>query len=276
MPTSTAPTFIAAIATTAFALALVPTTAFAGQPAEDGAELDAATRSEFDKLLAKASAQFDDGDFDGAIASFEAAYEIRADASLLYNIGRVYEEKGDLEPAIDYYGQFARQPGISLELREQAVERVKVLKDIVDATKQDEPPAPAPAPLPEPEPEPEPQPTDTAPGEDGRGLRIAGYSLLGVGGAVVIGGAVAGGLASRDANDLDGEIDPGNRRDLKDAGENKALAADVMFIAGGTLALTGVALIVAGVVKKRRTERNLAIAPVVSPRFAGTHLSFSF
>lgn len=247
-----------------------------GDPGERSASLTSKQQSEFDRLLGEASTKFDAGDFQGAVDAFEAAYAIRADASLLYNIGRVYEEMGSLEPAIEYYSKFARQPGIKLELREQAIERVKVLKDIVAATAEDEPPPPEPAPLTEEPVEPVSEP-EPEPGPDGRGLRIAGYTMLGIGGGMLIGGGVAGGLASADANDLEAESDPGSRSDLKDSGESKALAADILFISGGVVAVTGLALAVAGIVKKRRmTDRNVALTPAVSPTYGGVsfHLRY--
>ena len=70
----------------------------------------------------KAVSAFEAGDFDAAIELFEQAYVEEGDPNYLFNIGRVFEEKGDLRSAIDRYEKFVNSAGVDLESREFANE----------------------------------------------------------------------------------------------------------------------------------------------------------
>ena len=76
--------------------------------------------SEADALSDEAVAAFKAKDYDTAIAKFQRAYEIDPQPNYKFNIGRVYEEKGDLENAVKYYQEFVQSPGVDLEAREAA------------------------------------------------------------------------------------------------------------------------------------------------------------
>ena len=49
-------------------------------------------------------------------------------------IGRVFEEKGDIRSAVDYYQRFVKEPGVDIGSRELAVQRLRVLKAILNET----------------------------------------------------------------------------------------------------------------------------------------------
>ena len=93
-------------------------------------------------LSAAAVERFEAKDYDAAVALFEQAYAADPQPNYLFNIGRVYEEKGDLENAIVYYQRFVKQSGVDLESRQAATERLKVLREAQAQLKgEDDPPA---------------------------------------------------------------------------------------------------------------------------------------
>src|SRR5690606_4705449 len=75
-------------------------------------------------LLTRAIALFDDRQFDEAIPLFEEAYAIDPEANYLFNIGRVYEEKGDLETALVYYTRFVEHPEAAPEAKAMTEKRI--------------------------------------------------------------------------------------------------------------------------------------------------------
>lgn len=258
----------------------------AAQPAPSvGA--DASHRDAVDERIEAGRSKFDAGDYIGAVAEFEAAYALEPDPNFLYNIGRTYEEAGQLSAAADYYRRYARQPGISLEMRRKASERIKVLDEVLAQTEPESrtEPEPEPAATPEPtvQPPPRSQPramnasgSDAMVEREGRGLRIAGYSLLAVGASTLAAGGVLGGLASRDASDLETTEDPQTRVDLVERGQNRSLAADVSFVAGGVLATTGLVLALVGVSRRNEGRRRAAVTPAVGPYGASATLRVRF
>ncbi|WP_096334398.1 tetratricopeptide repeat protein [Nannocystis exedens] len=204
-------------------------------------------------LSAQAIERFKARDYDAAVRLFEEAYAIDKVPNYLFNIGRVYEEKGDIRAAVDYYQRFVKEPGVEIEARDLALQRLRVLKGILQETDPAEakpaPAAPAPAPVAE-GPKPEPAPVKpAAPDPKWRTMKLAGAGLLGVGGGALLVGGVLGGLALSKQSQLDATHDFAARQDLKRDGERLALATDVLIIGGAVLALTGVVLVAVGVSK---------------------------
>lgn len=63
------------------------------------------------------------GDYEGAIAEFKAAFDIKASTGALYNIAKSYEKMGRYEEAIDYYQQY-------LDLEPNAPDRADIEETI--------------------------------------------------------------------------------------------------------------------------------------------------
>jgi tetratricopeptide (TPR) repeat protein len=251
--------------------------AFAASQAIEPAEAAAATPAPDteEAYAAAAIAAFKASDYEGAVANFERAYDKSNNPNYLFNIGRVYEEAGQIERAIEYYEQFVKQPGVDIEERGVAVERLEVLRKVVAETTEQ----PAPEPV-----APAADPTPAAPTEDPdaprrRRLLIAGASLAGIGGAALIGGGVMGGLALADSNAITDETTVAAREDLASAGETKALTADILFAAGGVFAVTGIALIAVAVAGKRKAQsasRRTTLGPLLARDGAGLALHGRF
>lgn len=268
----------AALASTSFAsVTLAGATATAATVAQEPA-----SSPEADKLSNEAVEAFGDKRYDEAIDLFNKAYEIDSNPNYLFNIGRVYEEKGDLKKAVEFYQRFVSQAAVDLEAREAATARLKVLREALgqleeeekktDETTTTQPPT-------------QPDPNEDKPNRI-RTQRIAGYSLIGVGAAALIVGGVLGGLASADADSAENAEFVDDKLRLRDDARGKAQGADALFITGGVLAAVGVVLVVTTLGKgknkgkaaasHRSRRRAVAFSPSASPRAVGATLSGRF
>jgi tetratricopeptide (TPR) repeat protein len=280
------------------ALSLTPVSQALAAPAQEEAEAppageaaptptgDAAPTQE-PSTTDKAVAAFESGDFDNAITLFEQAYAEDEDPNYLFNIGRVFEEKGDLRSAIDRYEKFVNSAGVDLDSRQFANERLKVLRDIVaaedaakakeeqrladaEAAKQAEAEAAA-------NPQPEgPSQADIA----SKRTRTIGFVLLGVGAAAAAGGGAAGGLALGKHKDFESETDPAAAATLKQDGQTLSSAADGLFIAGGVVAVAGLVMVLTTLDKNKGKADKKSARTNLQPHFgrtgAGLSLSHRF
>lgn len=232
-----------------------------------------------DELEAGAIAAYEKGDFEEAARLFEAVFDRTNDPNLLYNVGRVYEEAGKLEKAIEYYDRFVHAEGVGLDTRVVASERLSQLKKIVGVDDEEpEPVAEEPEPVVEEDPEPEePPPSDDAPTKPpSRAMGITGITLLSIGGAALITSGVLGGLAVRNNNRLDDELgdDPAATRKR---GRNQALATDVLIGVGSALVVVGATLVIVNEVRKSKAKNRTAhVAPLLGPTGAGLSLTARF
>ena len=248
-------------------------------PAEDAPDVSAEDRDEGERLSEQAIAKFQAKDFEGAVALFEQAYKLDPQPNYLFNIGRVHEEAGNLEAAVEYYAKFVKQPGVDLDSRGTALERLKVLREILQETGEPEPTDETPVEEPPPEDEkpvePPPEPVDDGSEKKRKSIRGAGFAMLGIGAAALIGGGVVGGLAQADNNAAGEAATPDEGRNLLEASQTKALTADVLFGVGGALVLTGVILVAVGL-KKPKTGERVAFTPTFGPQGAGATLRLRF
>lgn len=244
-------------------------TAPPAEPAPDGPEAFSAAAVE----------RFEAKDYDAAVELFEKAYAADPQPNYLFNIGRVYEEKGDLENAVVYYQKFVGQSGVDLESRQAATERLKVLREALAQMKgegADEPPEDEP-PKDEGTGEPKVDEPIADTGEDAKAakrkktLRITGYSLMGVGGVGLIVGAVFGGLAQGSVKDADADPFIDRQEAFRERATTQARVADAMFITGGVLAAAGLVLVLTtlGGKKAKADVAKSVWSPVVGPQQVG-------
>lgn len=250
------------------------------EPAPTAAEPPPAPEpSETDRFVNEARLRFDQGDYEGAIQAFARAYEIEPDPNLLYNIGRIYEETGDFKEAIAFYLRFAKQPSVGIDLRRRALDRITVLKKVLEesgelptesTTTDSAIPVKPDAPVTTPE-------VDPAYERRSKIFQITGFSLLGGGAAIVIGGAISGGLASRDANELSQSSTVDGRQDLIDRGKRRAAIADILYLTGAVIGVTGLSLAMVGVARRQRRSRARARwVPSIGPQHAGAAVHVTF
>lgn len=233
----------------------MPATARA--PSESAVEQP--TSDEVRALTERASAAFDAGDFAAAVDAFEQAYARSPEPRFLYNIARIHEEAGEIEPAIDHYRRFMGQPGVELELRERAAQRVEVLARIQASMGPAETVAPTPATVVD---TPAPERVVVAPV---RGLRLrnAGIGILAGGAGVLTTALITGLFAQSFERKLGREEVPSERRSLVDRGERLALATDVVLATGVALTIVGAIMTGIGAARVRATRpgRSLSLTP---------------
>lgn len=229
---------------------------------------------EVQDLNARAVEKFKNKEYEEAIDLFKQAYDLSPEPNYLFNIGRVYEQKGDFKNAVEFYGRFLREPEVDLKSREIALERRRVLTGVLDETEpgwNGQPAAEQPElqpeaePKPEPEPEPAPEPETKKPSK----LRLTGYILLGVGGAALVTGAAFAGIAKGNENDLADLGTLEERDEVRDKGRRNAIIADSMLIAGGAIAATGLVLVLVSLKKKPSATARARVVPAFGPRGGG-------
>jgi len=238
-------------------------------------------------------------DYEEALKQFKKSYQHSKKSALLYNIGRCEESLGHWGKAIKMYQQYLTIPPPNANMiqarinnlqrlirKKEAVERARApaTQPVAPATQ----PSPASAPTPprpaaaveekkppskrvEDQPLPERTLADapvTKPRS--RGLRIAGWTLVGVGGASLVAGIVLGALSSSKASDLEQAWKRGepweNWRNIASKGETYEAAAMLTLIVGGVVAATGATLVIVDYLRqpKDSERRRVWITPAIT------------
>jgi tetratricopeptide (TPR) repeat protein len=203
---------------------------------------------------------YEAGRFAEAAAEWMQAYEMSQKVELLYNAYVAYRDASDQPNAIIALERYlAGSPQIDADTRLNLEARLRSMKDAqargatapaTEATPA-APPAPVaePAPVPVAEPAPAPAPaaatasTDAPPGDS-----IVPYVLLGVGGALIVGGAITGIVVLGKVSELE-DACPNDRcpdsasLDDRDSAETWALVTDVLLGAGVATAAVGAVLL---------------------------------
>lgn len=230
-----------------------------------------------EKAYAEGRAHYDLREWDQAIAKFKEAYRLRpSDAASLFNIAQSYRLKGDCVEALSFYRTYRRNfPGEkNIDKVDQFIQEMETCAQ----TRSTEPTQPAgpdpgstttPTTTP-PTTSPTPTPSTTAPppiapaplppprdDHAGRGMKLGGLAVGGVGVALVAVGAVSAVSASSKAGDLEDlpMFDP----DLDKEGKRAALRARILLGVGGAAVVTGVVLYVVG---SKQAERASSVAVV--------------
>jgi tetratricopeptide (TPR) repeat protein len=259
------------------------TTAAATTGAASAAPAAPSETETFESLVGQATGKFKEKDYAGAVQLFERAYAVQPEPAILFNIGRIYEEAQNAEAAIGYYEKFIADEGVEAKDQEKAVQRLTVLRTIVEirekekARNQPKPAEPTPVANPNPVNPPQPpvnQAGDQKPAKPGRLMRPIGYTLLGTGAALLIGGGVAGGFARAQYTDFADAKSLSDREAAATRGGSLARTADGLFIAGGVVAVIGVVLLIIPAVRKSRAAQ--ALSPQVSPTQVGLGFTHQF
>ena len=204
--------------------------------------------TKFKELSAKAETAFQAGQYQGAVDAYLEAYGVVASPDVLYNIAYLYDRHlGQTELAQDFYRRVIRTPDSSKEIIELSMKRLAELEPKSIAT-----PAPAPAPAPDvgkPADGGKPAVADATTSGDNTATkkleRDSGpgpgpWVAIGVGGAALLGGIVAGILAQGTNDDFQSAADIDDKRRLEDDGKSQALASDILTFGGGALIVSGV------------------------------------
>lgn len=221
------------------ALALVqvgaaPTPAFA-----QSAETESA-----DALAKEARGHYDQGRFEQAVASYLKAYRQSPSAGFLYNVAVIYDRKlNESGLAIDFYRRYIVADDADPAAVERATARIKALKSTAAAEPVPVEPAPTSRPATNPEPESTAKVTPAPAGGEGAtsGRKIAAYTMLGIGGAALVGGVALGALAASAEDKYAKAETVGDKKNMQSLGRSEALAGDLLM--GGGVALAGVGLV---------------------------------
>lgn len=194
------------------------------------------------------------GRYEEAIAKFEAAYALVPDANLLFNIARSHQMLGHTADALAYYDRFLAAPGI----RESDRQRAQTRRD--ELARQDVPP-----------------PRETSPPRPPaeRRSRALEWSLIGAGSAVLVTGAVFGGLALASHSEFEDETRIARRLSLSDELKTRALIADIAIPVGAAAVVAGTVLLLVLDDGESTTSRGDA-TPFVSPSLGGAVVGVSF
>lgn len=217
------------------------------------------------KLANQSHEQYQKGDYKGAADTLLEAYELKPVPALLFNIARSYEKAGESAKALTFYRRYRdsapgdadlvaqasraidrleadqrerdkeaaaeqqkKQAAQQAEAQRLATEKARLEQAERDRQARDA--AAAQAALAKPAPAPEPD-------------RALPYTLIGVGGAALVGGAVLGLTANGLASDEKASTDPIAKPDLRSQAKSRALVADIAYGVGIAAVATGVVLI---------------------------------
>lgn len=249
-------------------------------------------------LRERAEELYFEDDFEGALQAFQQAHDLDPHPSDLFNMGRIYEERGELSEALARYEEFASMPRIPLEQRAAAGERIKVLRVLVEEEEARQ--ANAGAELDRDDLRAQGDRAAMRTVVDGGGgtsprvdrqakiaqhLIVSGSVLTAFGAAIGLGGGLAFGLLSRRHSErveaLESGENPG-RLTLSDAEDLHARGRDYEALqisslaTGGTLAGVGLGLLITGVVRRQSSSRATAWLPQASPNGFGLQTRWRF
>ncbi len=118
------------------------------------------------------------------------------------------------------------------------------------------------------------------PDDESSGMVTAGWVAVGVGGALLIGGAITGGMALNLDSDLDHDCPDesclGTRQPDIDKLNTLSLTTDILMGIGAAAAVTGIVLLIVGHKKKGEDEEPVALAPAFAPGFTGAVIQGRF
>ncbi len=202
----------------AVVIALLVGAPLVGTPAPAWSE-DVPPESQAETLAAEGRRLFSEGNFAGAINAYLKAHQISQAAEILYNVAFIYDKKlNEAELAMTYYRRYIGSPDADPDVVQRATARLNELKQ-----------APPKKP-------PEPQPVP----RDGRPQQIAGWTVLGIGGAALVAGVALVVVAKKDADTFhDTGASTGDRQTARDRGKTLAIAGDVLWSVGAAAVVTG-------------------------------------
>lgn len=211
----------------------------AAAPAPSTTSTDPA-REHYERGLAK----YNLADFDTAIKEFKASYELSKAPRLLFNIAQAYRLKKDYESALYFYQTYLRaepNPPNRDDVDAKIDEMKRELEAARKAREAKAHEAPPPKPIVIVREVPPPQ-VDHRPSK--HALKVGGLATLGIGAALLAGGAVFQGLAASDAATLHRVAQnnmPWTPADtsIYNAGERSQLASIVLFSVGGAAVVAG-------------------------------------
>lgn len=224
--------------------------------------VNADTRSQARLHYEEGTKAFDLGLYDQAINEYMAAYQLRNDPVLLYNLGQAHRLAGHLRDALRFYRVYLQrlpEADNRVEVERKiaelkiAVEKLELPPDNTLGPKV-RPPENEPG---EPVPSTPPAPAPKTPPPPGRDLRIGGLATGAAGLGLVAVGIAFGVLAQQASNNLSSTSHMGGFYDPAQytRGKNDQIVEGVTLAIGAAAVGTGVVLYVLG---RRQVKRDVA------------------
>lgn len=259
---------------------------------------------EVERLAAEAVEAYKGGRYERAVALLGRAYAIRPLAPLLYNLAKAYEKMGEDELALQYYRRYLDAGDAEPKLEVLARERVDALaaqtKAQAQADNADNLQAPI---LMQPK---EPTPEEIAAqqrvrlaleraqtqaererqdeltarqrGARRRALIGSGAALAAVGAVCLATGIGLYAAAAAKHDDFTASRDAARKLELKSDAESLGAGSTAMYVIGGVLAASGVALAVSGALVYAPHARRdvVSLAPWIGPASGGGVATWRF
>lgn len=215
----------------------------------------------FQTATAAAEAAYAAGDYALAVERYMDAYELIQTADLIYNVAFIYERHlGNPDLARVHYERVLRDPSAPADLVRKAGERIASLDRSAAARTTSVPRLSEEAPATQPAPVPEPTVSSTTTLR--RKSNPGPWVMVGGGGALVVGGVIAGVVARGTNQDfLAGQGGVEGMRELSDRGQQQAVVADALWITGAVTAVAGLGWGIGASVKTRTGVVHIDLQP---------------
>jgi len=245
----------------------------------------------------KGSKAFDLGHYAEAIKEYEAAYDLKEDPALLFNIAQAYRLDGDNQNAVRVYKSFLhRMPDAPnrVEVERRIAELEKVIEQQGRAKEgppegtlapTDRPPTPPPVappsvPVGAPSQQGSVEPNAVPPPDShpGRNKKIAGVVVAGIGVAAMAAGIAFGVLAVNAGNDLTHLNQTMGTFDSKkqSAGQTDQVVEGVCLGIGAAAIAVGAVVYALGYREGAMRRSHAAVTPFIAPGTAGLSALVSF
>lgn len=263
-------------------MAQAPLTASAAvraQPAEpappDGGSGQDAQLEQAMQAYERGTNNYNLAQYEAALADFKEAASLYASPDFQYNIGLCYEKLGKYDEAIRAFATYLRakpdapdRPNVESRIHEleQKIEQKKKEDEEAEAARREAEAARAQQPAPVVVKDDGPE----EPSNEGRGLVIAGAALVGLGGAIALGGGIGFGVAARERSlSVEDVQEGGNPEELtfeeaqsiEDEGRRLEGIQIGMAAGGAVVAVTGSVLLALGLRKRKSVRASAMLGP---------------
>lgn len=215
---------------------------------------------------------YDRAQYESALADFKEAASLYASADFQYNIGLCYEKLDKYDEAIRAFRTYLRakpdasdRPNVESRIAdlEERIEQQKRQAQADEQARRDAENRPAPIIIQEPR-------DDDEPEQNGRGLVISGAALIGLGGAIALGGGIGFGAAARQRSlaidEIQNDGNPegigfGEAEDLEAEGKRLEAIQIGLAAGGAVVAVTGAVLLALGLRKRKSVQASAWLGP---------------
>ena len=224
------------------------------------------------ELAAEAQQHYKRGEFEVSAALVRQAYALYPEPNLLYNLARSLEGMGDKKGALEAYQQYLAT-GKDIEDRGALERRVATMQAELDAAnKPAEPPPTVAAPAPTPAPAPllvSAPPFHEAPEEPASRVPLV---VIGLGVLAAAGGGGCALVANNRHDDATSTASALGAQSLQTSAQHYATAANILFVAGGAIAIGGLVWEIHSLGSHRRA--SMTARARVAPSALGLEVSW--